>query len=502
MSLKKNILLLLIILNAGFSFCQGYEIKFDIKHLDDSVGYLARYYGDNKYIKDTIVTNGKEKFTLEGEEELPCGIYLIVREKRNAYFEFIINNQNFSIKSDTTDFINKTSFSNSPENEQLYDYFKYAGKLGKRASSVQKQLQELKNDSSSLTKNSTEKANKKSKLTSELYEINSSISTYKDDFMVKNPENPMTVVFGMQKEVNFPDKIKKDNSPAAEKNKYQYYLEHYWDNTNFESTCLLRTPVFHYKLQQFFDKYVPQHFDSAIVYMDDLIEKAKLNEEVFKYVVNYVTFKWESGKEKRMCWDKVFYHMASNYYMKGLCPWSDSTQLAKIESRAKDLKYVLCGEKPVNLQMKYYPKPGLYDTTGTLHELYSINSDYVVMWFWDSDCGHCKTQTPKLWDMYTKLKKEGVSIEVFAVNVEQESKGYKNYLKEHNYSWINVQDTGNFSAFRKYYDIYSTPVAYVLNKNRELIGKRLDPEALENFLSQYMKEEEEEKDESAGAKKD
>ena len=75
----------------------GHKIKFNIKNLNDSVVYLARYFGDNKYIKDTIVVNGKEKFTIEGEEQLECGIYLIVREKRNNYFEFLVENYLISI---------------------------------------------------------------------------------------------------------------------------------------------------------------------------------------------------------------------------------------------------------------------------------------------------------------------------------------------------------------------------------------------------------------------
>lgn len=485
MSVKHIILFLITSLCATSSFSkdssEGYEIKFDIKHLDDSVVYLARYYGDNKYIRDTIETNGKEKFTITGEKELECGIYLIVREKRNSYFEFIVNNQKFTVISDTSDFINKTTFVNSPENNQLYDYFKFAGKLGKKANKLQQEIKSLQDEKSKDEK-------KVSALRKELQDLNVQITNYKRDFIAANPSNPMAVVFNLQKDVDFPEALKADTSKSGQKAKYQYYLKHYWDYTDFKSPCLLRTPVFHQKLQTFFDKYVPQHYDSAIVYMDDLIEKTRVNDEVFKYVVNYVTFKWESGKEKRMCWDKVFHHMATKYYMKGECTWTDSVQLAKIESRAKDLTYVLCGDNPINLQMKYYPAPGLYDTTGTLHELYKVDAEYIVMWFWDSDCGHCKKQTPKLWDTYNKFKDQGVSIEVYAVNVEQESKGYKDYLKENKYTWLNVQDTGNFSAFRKYYDIYSTPVAYVLDGERKLIAKRLDPEGLETFLEQYIED--------------
>lgn len=483
MSLKKYFSLFMFLLVAHAGFGAGHKIKFDIKDLNDSVVYIARYFGDNKYIKDTILVDGKSKFTYEGEEELPCGIYLLVREKRNTYFEFLVNNQDFSIISDTSDFINKTRFENSPDNEKLYEYFQFAGKLSKKADQLRKDKELA----------STEKNDEKiKKISDELAAIGKQMTDYKEDFLSQFPNNAMSVVFKLQKDPVFPDEILNDTSSLAERRKYDYYISHYWDNTPFESSCILRTPVFHHKLQQFFDKYIPQHYDSAIVYIDDLIAKTRVNDELFKYVVNYVSFKWESGKEKRMCWDKVFHHMAINYYMKGQCPWTDSVQLAKIESRANDLTYVLCGDQAVNLHMKkYYPMPGLYDTTGFMHELYKVPADLVIMWFWDSDCGHCKKQTPVLWETYNKYKAEGKSIEVYAINVEQESEGYKKYLRENNYTWINVQDTGNFSQFRKYYDIYSTPVSYILDKNRKLIGKRLDPTGVDNFLKQYYKEEEE-----------
>ena len=129
---KISVLLLFTVLTSLSTFAQGHKIKFDIKNLNDSVVYLARYFGDNKYIKDTVVVNGKEKFVVEGEEELECGIYMIVRERRNAYFEFLVTGQEFTVISDTSDFINKTSFKNSPDNEMLYEYFRFTGKKGRK----------------------------------------------------------------------------------------------------------------------------------------------------------------------------------------------------------------------------------------------------------------------------------------------------------------------------------------------------------------------------------
>jgi thiol-disulfide isomerase/thioredoxin len=464
----------LILLFISISICglsQGYKIKFDIKNLNDSVVYLARYFGDNKYIKDTIVIEGKEKFVIEGDDDLECGIYMIVREKRNAYFEFIVNNQKFSVISDTIDFVGRTEFKNSPENEKLYAYFRFTGERGE-------QLQD-----SSLS-------------SAERKKIHQEIAEYKKDFIRDNPDNPMTVVFLMQEEVTVPQFLKDKEGEGADRERYYYYYNHYWDKVDFNSSCLLRTPLFHGKMQRYFDKIIPQHYDSIPIYADLLIEKSRVNPEVFKYIVNYLTFKWESGKQKRMCWDKVFYHMAKSYYLtlpETQTPWVEEGQMAKIKTRAQDLKYCLCGEKAVPLQMKYkgnnYGAIGLDDTLLNRVDLYSVPADYVIMWFWDSDCGHCKKQTPKLWDVYQKYKNMGASLEVYAINIEQETPSYLKYLREKNYSWINVQDTAHLTKFRDYYDIYSTPVAFVLDKERNIIGKRIDPPALDDFLKEIFRQE-------------
>ena len=453
----------------------GHRFQFNVKNLNDSIVYLARYFGDNKYIKDTILVDGKESFTIEGKEAIECGIYMIVREKRNNYFEFLVNDQGFVVNSDTADFINGTEFLGSEDNEKLYEYFRYTNKKGK-------ELQDS-------TISQEDKFN-----------IHNEIGAYKKEFIKKYPANPMSVVFSIQGEVEVPKELKDLKGDEGDKARYYYYIDHYWDKVDFNSSCLLRTPVFHGYLQRYFDKWVPQHYDSIPKYADKVVSLAKVNPEVFKYVVNYLTFKWESGKEKRMCWDKVFHHMARSYYLTEpttQTPWVEEGQMAKIRTRAQDLDYCLCGELAVKPQMMYqgskYGAPGMDDTLMNRIDLHAVPADYIIMWFWDSDCGHCKKQTPKLWDVYQKYKSQGKSVEVYAVNIEQETPSYLEYLREQKYSWINVQDTAHLTKFRDYYDIYSTPVAFILDKERKIIGKRIDPPAIDNFLEQLFRIEEEKK---------
>ena len=475
-------LLILFSLFYTIGFTQGHEIKFDIKNLNDSIVFLARYYGDNKYIKDTIVTDKKGKFTIKGKEDLPCGIYLVVRQNRGSYLEFLVHDQKFSVQSDTSDFVGKTKFKGSESNTKLYEYFNFSTKINKERIELSDQIKALEENES-----------KKEALMKKLEQLNKEMEVYIEDFIKNNPNNPMTVVFNMQKEVEIPEELKKDLSDEGKEKQYRYYLNHYWDLVNFKSECVIRTPIFHSKLQRYFDQVIPQHYDSVFKYIQPVVEKARGNDELFKYIVNYATFKWESGKEKRMCWDKVFYLMAKNYYLTGDATWVDEVKMAKIKSRVDDLQYALCGEQAVNLKMRGQNQFGLYDTLGKLHNLNNIKADVVIIWFWDSDCGHCKKQTPKLWELYDKYKKEGKSIEVYSINIETESEGYKKYLNEKGYTWINVQDTMHLSGFRKYYDIYSTPVSYILNKNKKIVGKRIDPEGMEKFLDILFKEEEENK---------
>lgn len=65
-------------------------------------------------------------------------------------------------------------------------------------------------------------------------------------------------------------------------------------------------------------------------------------------------------------------------------------------------------------------------------------------------------------------------VEVWGVNLEGDQKEWMDYVNEHHLEWINVWDPYNQSNFRKLYDIYSTPVIYILDKDRNIRYKRID----------------------------
>jgi thiol-disulfide isomerase/thioredoxin len=121
---------------------------------------------------------------------------------------------------------------------------------------------------------------------------------------------------------------------------------------------------------------------------------------------------------------------------------------------------------------------------GSFIDLNQINAKYTILAFWESDCGHCKKSIPELYEVYKRLKPKGV--EVLAIHMLGGVEGKKkwiNFVNEHEmYDWMNAWNPYDFT-YKKNYDIGSTPVLFILDKDKKIIGKRLDPKQIEDFLN-------------------
>jgi thiol-disulfide isomerase/thioredoxin len=263
---------------------------------------------------------------------------------------------------------------------------------------------------------------------------------------------------------------------------YRYYKDHYWDNISVADDRLLRTPIFHAKLKNYFDKMILQHPDSIIKESDMLVGKTAGNKEMFKYIVWYTTTTYETSPIMGM--DAVFVHEVEQYYMTGKAYWVDSVNTQKIIHRALILRPLLL-EKPC-------PSIVMQDTLDKNISLYDVKSKYTVMIFWDPDCGHCQKIVPKLKELYDKtLKEKGVT--VYAVNIEDDAAKWKKFIIDKNLNWINCHDKYKQYFLRDLFDIYSTPVIYLLDENKKIKAKRIDVEQLDGYIDHLEKIKEMEK---------
>lgn len=448
----------------------GYNIKITVKGLKEGSNcLLANYYGGQALKVDSAKTNAKGELTFKGNEKYPEGVYLL-QIPNKTYFDFIMDvGQNFSLETDTTDFIKDMKVKNSDENKFFYDYQNFMLKEQRLMEPLQEQYKKIKSnkDSAKLIE---------AKITS----IDKDIKNYKLNFIKNNPKSFVATLFKSMEDPEIPEAPVLSNGKKDTTFAYHYYKTHFFDDVNFGDDRLLRTPIFHAKIKQYLDKLTPQIPDSLNVSIDYILEKAKANPEVFKYLLNWTTYTYETQGNAIMGMDAVFVHIVKKYHMTNQAPWIDSTQLYKVIDRAKTLDPLLLGKKA--------PQVTMQDSTGKSISLYDVKAKYTIVVFWEQGCGHCKKEIPKLSDLYkNRLKAKGV--EVYAIETVNDPKEWKKFIIEHKLNWINVNESDDYkrAVIKKTYDIMSTPYCYLLDENKIIKAKHIDSQQLSDFIDSLEK---------------
>ena len=355
----------------------------------------------------------------------------------------------------------------SEENKYFYEYQSFMGVK-------QKQIEPLRD----LYKKVKDNKDSAKIVGDQIAAIDKEVMDYKNNFIKAHPTTFVSKIFRAMEEPIVPEAPILANGRKDSTFGYRYYKSHFFDNIDFSDDRLLRTPIFHNKIKQYLDKLTPQTPDSINISTDLIIEKGRANEEVFKYLVNWITYTYESSKIMGM--DAVFVHLVNRYHSKKQTPWIDSTQLYKVINRAYILEPLLIGKKAPAVLMQ--------DTTGKEVALYNVKARYTILLFWDENCGHCKKEMPKIVELYKKLKSKDVQI--FAYETEDSPKLWKKFIKDNNLQFINGYQPDQYkrAVTKKIYDIYSTPVIYLLDENKIIKAKRIDAEQLGNLIEMFEKE--------------
>ena len=482
----KKLLLLISILSFTFNTdaqtladllqknTSGHKITGTITGLQDSTIMLAYYFGGKQYATDTaVVTNGK--FTFEGEKELKGGMYLVVLSE-SRYFDIIVSEQHFSFTTKTDDLVGAMTFKNSKENPVFYKYLNFITDMQKEVTPLRKQLE------------TAEGENKKA-LQDKASEVDKKVKEFQSNFTENNSDKFFTKILKASTEPIIPESPLDSLGNPDKTFPYRFYKKHFLDKIDFSDERMLRTRVFYSKMDQYLDKLTAKHPDSINLSADVLVEHARANSDIFQYVVSYITSTYERSKIMGM--DAVFVHMVENYYITKQCDWIDSTQLVKIADRAQKIAPNLIGRKASEF-LDFYGRPFMKDTSGVLHTLQEVNSEYTVLVFFGPTCGHCKKEIPKIKHDVDSLTSAGYDIKTFAVATEFDKKEWKKFINNQKIGdWTNVADInhdeeGNpvaSSDWRDKYDIYSTPVIYLLDKDQKIIAKRITHTQIVEIIS-------------------
>lgn len=439
----------------------NYEVHIRVKHLTATKAYLAHYYGDSNQLRDSAqFVNGE--FVFKGSRPLPGGMYMVIFPPNNRYFEFILDrDQTFTLETDTTDFVMNMKVTDGPENALMYSDIQFLANKRKETEPIRAQL-----------KTAEEGSDAYNNLRTQLAEIDTAVLDHRNRIFEENPHLFYTKFLTTMKNPTVPDAP--EGSPEFWS--FYYYRNHFFDEVDFSDDRLLRTTALYSKINTYMDQLIPKQPDSVIQAIDMIIEKARINDDVFQYVVSKMlnTYGVES---KIMGMDAVYVHMVERYYISGDVWWSDSTLLNKMIERATALSPNLVGR----------PAPDFIvpDMDGVQRRLTDLPGDYIILYFWDYDCGHCKTVTPILAETYKKYQDKGVTL--FTVSINGTVEDWKPKIAEYGFTGgIHTADPYRRSGFDRMYDLQSTPRVFILDKDKIIRYKQIAVEQIEEILDKEL----------------
>nr|WP_309640337.1 thioredoxin-like domain-containing protein [Flavobacterium sp.] len=464
-----------------------------MKNCKDTLAYLTFYQMDKTYIKDTCTSIKNGKIIFNGKEQLDKGIYSLVNQKKEIVFDFFVDEktQNLKLNGDSAGFKREATAENSAQENDFFKYIKFLTEQNEQFAIAKQQLKGL------------SKKDSLAKVIPLLKTLENTIQEYENQTAEKNKASYFGDFLRFKMEKN----LKEIPNPTNRKDSlkvYQYYKTHYWDGVDFKDAAITRNPFFSNKLKKYFETVIYKHPDSVAVEIDRMMLKPDFGTQLYKLLLAHFTATYEIYNV--MGFDKVFVHMVDTYFKTGKAVGTyEDDVIERIIKHSDKLKPLLIGTKAPDLLMikasdrdkiakmgfenvkssaevtqLYYSNEAEINTL--FYKLHNVAADFLILVFWDVDCGHCQKEIPKLLEEYHNLQKENKDVKVYSVYTQQEGDKYLKYIDEHKLDWINVYDGVHYNNVTEKYDIYSTPVIYVLDKNKVIKAKRISVEQIKSII--------------------
>jgi AhpC/TSA family protein/uncharacterized protein DUF5106 len=445
----------------------GHRIQITLKPYQHSKVYLGYYYGKVRALADSAILDGSSTGIFAGKDRLPGGVYFLVSPERVILFEVLVDSQqHFSIAADTANLPGSVTFTGSSDNSVFQAYTRFTTTKGSEIIASQKELAATRSRADS------------NRLKDKIKKLNTDIQQYRDDLSSKYPSSLLATLFQLLKEPVVPPSLAQTGGKEA----FYYFKSHYWDGISFSDERLTRTPVFEPRLDKYYKDLVSPEPDSIEREADMMLLESRTSKVMFQYLMVYFVQKYINPQY--MGQDAVFVHLFEKFINTGQAEFFTEKYRQFLNNRAYSLMSNLIGQPAPNLEM--------VDSAGKPSPLFDVKAPFVVICFWDPTCGHCKEIVPKVDSMYqAKWKQEGVKL--YGVLVDGGQEAWIQFIKDHNLKdWIHVYETkarqdsteaAGQPGYKQLYDVYETPILYLLDKDKRIIAKKLSYEQVDEVIN-------------------
>jgi thiol-disulfide isomerase/thioredoxin len=531
MIMKTWIFTLIFVTSISGVFGQNFTYTLKVKGLSaDQDVYLANYFGDKLYYYDTAKSEAGivkfERNTVKG------GVYAVVLPGPKT-FEIILSEDETKIvlETDTVDFVKTMKVIKSDENKAFYAYFNYLSDMQKKAAPLRGKKDQASKD--------------------QLQAYDKEVKAYQKNLSVENKDNLFGSIISMSLDPEVPKELIGDTTKQMERYQFyknHYFDDYHLNDSRIVRTPIFAKKI-KYFFEKVCIQHPDSILQEAFSLIDQLPEGSDLFKYVvhtltYKYETSKIMgmdavfvgialryYCRGSNGQTKAFWleeqylesirkaEKAFSKAKSDLETAESGGIEDEISKAKTEyeNREKKLKEAtkndklkeICDRATTLSRLRLFgPAPDLIlqDTSETEWvDIRNIPNEYKILIFWDPGCGHCKKEIPKLKKVYDEIRARKMDIEIIGINTELENKAWKKYIRENNLEWINISDnpevngnarkyiteqkktTLNSLNFRDIYDIFSTPQIFLLDKDNNIVAKKIGVFNLVDILERKLK---------------
>lgn len=236
---------------------------------------------------------------------------------------------------------------------------------------------------------------------------------------------------------------------------------HFWDGIeNFDGPTD-ENPVLVSQINFYFDRLVAPLPDSITLEIDRLIERTSFSSDLRDFILWHLLEKYRHPEY--MSQDQVFVYLYDQYFSRLDIKDLNETNLALIQKKAEQLRRLALFNIAPNIQLN--------DSL----DLQSIESEYMVLFFYDHDCDVCQQEMQDLDSVIVQHPE----ITVIAIDMNPDSSGGFAIRPQGNgdlkspLQHRRITNPSELIALSDAYDIETTPLIYVLDKNKRIIAKKI-----------------------------
>jgi len=442
----------------------GFHLEVTIPTQKNQVLYLGQYWKDKSYAIDSVLLSGEGKGSFNNTERLPEGQYFL-HIKPSFQADFLVG----SNEQDIMMYLNEHAFSEnkvtgSIDTELLWEYLAKIENFNKEITSLEISYTDT-----------TSSEGKRTQLLQEIKQWEDKRNEFEAVFKKENKNTWAGKLITGLNPVELPYPQPKDQQEFLKNKKYG--KEHYFDNIDLTDPRFWRTNYLNSRIDIYMKEWIDPTPDSLAVAASRLVAKTKSNDFCFKEMLSKLFN--ESSSSHRMGDENIWARLYEDYIKDNNISWINESQYTQLNS-----KYDLIRNNRIGMTAKDMMLQTIDSTQINTNKLLS---EYLLLYFYDTGCGHCEIETPKLHSEYNSLKARG--LEIVAIYIGSDKEEWKKFVDRHKLTdWINAADLDYKSQHWLNYDLSGVPMIYLLDKNKEIIAKAISKEQITTILDFYSED--------------